>query len=721
MKRGIGCIALLLGGLGHAQAPEGGADDIYALDLEQLARLQVSTPTRTEESLQHTAGTVMVFTREDIRERGYRSLGELLQALPGVYVQGNSSADSYNRISWRGLAGNDKFVIMQNGVRIATPAGEPEAIADNFPLYHARRVEIVYGPGSALYGTDALSGVINIITDTAEGGNGVQLQAEAGDIGYSRASLQAHGSSGSLRVSGGGQRMGADNTNLNSAYPGPFSFGNLKDSQGNTVIPAARRHSYNGDVESWQAYADALIGEHLQFGYNGSHFHQPSTVGDKPSVGDYGDTLTSNINTVYGRYRFAPSAQFNGELMANYSRYELTPDSAFDNRFSGYTSLYKYAESQRRQGELVLNYLWAEGQTLTAGAVGERIQAIPKTADLTKPYITGESAAQQGLYYAGTNNTLPVQIFNVNYHDWGAFLQQQSTWTDRVRTVAGVRYDHYSDFGGTANPKLALILEPSATQKLSLTYGRAFLAPSPYFTYELFGAFKGTQDAQGRYQANSMQIPNTALGPERVESWALDHQWLPVSNWQLASTLYHNRLLGYITSAQTQPTVADFVPGGVIATTTINVNSGEVDISGLDLRVDHTADYGSRRLKNWASYSFTRGRQKTDAGTQPIPYTPRSGVKLGSTLAWGRGFSITPSFYAASPSPTEHLNHEAPGFAVANIYGRYDHVLSHLNAFARVDDLFDTVWYNAAAGGNSTLTASPQNRRTYTLGVELEL
>lgn len=702
-------------------APAAGADDVYAMDLEQLAQLQVSTPTRTEESLQHTAGTVLVFTREDIRERGFRNLGELMQSLPGVYVQGNSSADAFNTVSWRGIAGNNMFIIMQNGVRINTPAGEPMAVSDNFPLYSAQRVEIVYGPGSALYGTDALSGVINIITDTAEGGNTVQAAAEKGDVGYDRAGVQGHLASGSLRLSAGAQRMGANNTDLGTAYPQSFSLGDLTDAHGNVVIPGADRNPYNGDTASWQAYADALLGQHWQFGYDGSHFLQPSTASDLPSFDNYGDSLTTDINTVYGRYRFAPSDRLSGEFTANYSDYQLSGGSAFDNQLTNYASLYKYAESQRRQAELVLNDSWAPGQTLTGGAVLEGIQAIPKTADLTQPYVAGESAAAQGLYYAGTNNTLPVQIFDVHYHDWAAFLQQQSEWTPQVRTVAAVRYDNYSNFGGTTNPKLALIVEPDASQKLSLSYGTAFLAPSPYYTYELFGSFSGNRNAQGLYEASSMQVPNTALGPERVASWELDHEWRPDGAWQLDSTLYRNRLLGFITSTQTNPAIANFVPGGIIAATTINTNSGEVDINGLDIRLDHTQDFSAGHLKSWASFSYADGSQDTGSGTQPIPFTPKDGAKLGASWAWGEGYSVSPSLYAASPSPTEHRGLQAPGYAVANIYARRDHVLPHLNLFARVDDLFDTAWYNAGAGGSTTLAASPQSRRTYTLGLELEL
>ena len=724
MKRRAGCMLLLLPALfpGLAQAQGAGAtDDVYSMDLEQLTQLQVSTPTRTAETLENTAGTVMVFTRADIRERGYRNLGELMQSLPGVYVQGNSSADAFNTVSWRGLAGNNMFIIMQNGVRINTPAGEPLAVSDNFPLYNAQRVEIVYGPGSALYGTDALSGVINIITDTDEGGQGASLQGEKGDVGYDRASLEGHFTNGALRVSGGAQRMGANNTDLNTAYPQQFNFGNLDDAHGNVIIPADERNAYNGDTSSWQAYADALLGEHWQFGYNGSHFLQPSTASDLPSFDNYGDTLTTDINTFYGRYRFAPTEQISGEFMANYSDYELSADSAFDNRLTNYTSLFKYAESQRRQAELVVNDAWAPHQTLTGGLVMESIQALPKTADLTQPYISNESAQQQGLFYAGTNNTLPVQIFDVHYHDWAAFLQQQSEWSSTVHTVAAVRYDNYSNFGGTTNPKLALIVEPTATQKLSLSYGTAFLAPSPYYTYELFGSFSGTRNAQGQYVSSMMQIPNLALGPERVQTWELDHQWLPDSAWQLASTLYHNRLLGFITPTQTNPPVSDFVPGGFIDATNINTNSGTVNLTGLDIRLDHTHDFASGRLKNWVSYSYADGSQDTPSGDIPIPFTPKDGAKLGSTWAWGEGYSVSGSGYAAGPSPSEHLGKEAPGYAVANIYARRDHLLPHLNAYARVDDLFDTAWYNAGAGGSTTLAASPQSRRTYTVGLELEL
>lgn len=720
----IGCGLCLLPLLAGAQerAP---VEPLYALNLDQLLNVPVSTASRTDEPLRYAAGTVLVLTREDLRERGYRHLGELLRALPGVEVQGYANATFYNRVSWRGLSGNNKFLILQNGVRIAAPAGEPIPIADNFPLYHVQRVEIVYGPASALYGADALTGVINFITDTEVGGEAAQLTLEGGDAAYARASVRGRVSRERLRLSAGAQRQRADNTDLSRAYPDRFPMGNLYDFDGVTVrVPADQRQPYHGDTSSAQAYIDARLGERLQLGYNGSHFRHPSTANDRSAYVDYGGNWTTDLHAVYGRYRFALGEQVWGEVMANHARYEVAPESRFNNLFSGFAAGYKYAESQRRQVELVLHYQWAETQALTGGVVAERVHALPKTADLSHPYIAGLSPQEQGLYYAGTNNTLPVRIFEVDYHDAGAFLQQQSTWSARLRTVAGVRYDHYSNFGSSTNPRLALILQPTDAHKLSLLYGEAFLAPSPYFTYEHFGSFNGTQDAQGRYQSFAMFVPNTALGPEQVQTWQLDGSWLLNAHWELAATGYRNRLSGLILPVRTDPTLSDFVPGGTLLATFYNANRGAIEVDGLELRVDHWQHYAPGRLRAWASYNYQDGQQTSPAGREALPFVAQHNVKLGLSWAWGEHYSLSPSLYAASPmrSPAgggraDSYRH-APGYAVVDLYARADKLRPGLSLFLRVQNLFDRRWYNAGSGADLSFVASPQDRRRASLGLE---
>lgn len=726
MRRIVWCL-LLLGSAGAWSQTDGGAVPLYAINLEELLSTPVITASRTDVPLQQVAGTVLVLTRQDLRERGYRHLGELLRALPGVEVQGYSSATFYNRVSWRGLAGNNKFIILQNGVRIAAPASEPIPIVDNFPLYYVQRVEIVYGPASALYGADALSGVINLITDTAVAREDAQLTLEGGEARYARVSGRVRTGGDQFRISAGAQRQRADNTDMTQAYPDLFPMGNLYDFDGVTlVVPASQRAPYHGDTSSAQAYIDALLGESVQLGYNGSHFRHPTTAGDLTAFVDYGGNWSTDIHTVYGRYRFEWSEQVWGELMANYARYEVAPESRFIHLFTGFAaSGYKYAESQRRQAELVLHAQWRDAQTLTGGVVAERIDAIPKTADLTHPYVAGLSPEAQGLYYPGSNNTLPVQIFEVDYHDEGAFLQLQSAWRDWLRTVAGVRYDHYSNFGGTTNPRFAVMLQPTPVHKLSLLYGEAFLAPSPYFTYEHFGSFNGTQDAQGRYQSFLMFLPNTALGPEQVKTWQLDYQALLSAQWELAATAYRNRLRGLILPAPNNPPRSDFVPGGNILATFSNTNGGELAVDGIELRLDHWQRYARGQLKVWASYNYQDGEQTSAVGREALPYAALQYLKLGGSWAWGRGYSISPSLYAASETRAPVLGSadrrdRAPGYAVLDLYARAERLPLGVNAFLRVQNVFDRRWYNAGNGTLPSFVASPQERRLISLGVEWE-
>jgi outer membrane cobalamin receptor len=114
----------------------------------------------------------MVITREQMRDRRYKNLADLLEDLPGVDFQRGTRSAQYNNFAFQGHISNNKLLIMLDGVRIDHPAGGKLPIAENFGLYMARQVEVLYGPAAALYGADAAAGVINIITDKRDSPGG---------------------------------------------------------------------------------------------------------------------------------------------------------------------------------------------------------------------------------------------------------------------------------------------------------------------------------------------------------------------------------------------------------------------------------------------------------------------------------------------------------------------------------------------------------------------
>ena len=144
----------------------------------------VTTATRTNQKVTDAPATMIVVSRQQIMERGYNNLLDLLEDLPGIDVQNKNSQEMYNMTVIRGNWGSHKFIIMKDGYRISSPTAEIIPIGENFPLYDIRQVEVIFGPASALYGADAFTGVINLITQDAEEVGGWEVAAAAGSFKY---------------------------------------------------------------------------------------------------------------------------------------------------------------------------------------------------------------------------------------------------------------------------------------------------------------------------------------------------------------------------------------------------------------------------------------------------------------------------------------------------------------------------------------------------------
>lgn len=203
-------IAFLLASEAVASRKQPEREELLFMDIPA-----VITATKTAQLLSEVPATVIVITKRQIRERGYNNLLDLMKYLPGVDVQDRSAQENYNLLSIRGIPHQEKFIVMMDGHRISSPTGEIIPIAENFPLYNAKQVEIVFGPASALYGADAFAGMVNIITADAETVNGPQVTLAVGNFGYRSGTLY-YGDrlSDKVKLSVGGYWHSADNANL---------------------------------------------------------------------------------------------------------------------------------------------------------------------------------------------------------------------------------------------------------------------------------------------------------------------------------------------------------------------------------------------------------------------------------------------------------------------------------------------------------------------------
>lgn len=166
---------------GVADAEEADAA-LFALDFEQLMELEVSTAARKKQRLSHTAAAAHVITRDDIRRSGATSLPEALRLAPGVIVA--RLTPSKWAVSIRGFTGRfaNKLLVLMDGRTVYSPnfAGVYWEIND-LPLSEVERIEVIRGPGATLWGSNAMNGVINIITRSAEAGHGGMSEIMVGD------------------------------------------------------------------------------------------------------------------------------------------------------------------------------------------------------------------------------------------------------------------------------------------------------------------------------------------------------------------------------------------------------------------------------------------------------------------------------------------------------------------------------------------------------------
>ncbi len=161
------------------------------MSLEELLNLEVVSVSKILEKTSDAPATIYVITDNQIKTRGYSNLEEVLEDIPGIEIQKKASVEYSNYFTIRGIDGSEKFIIMMDGMRINSPTGTPLAIVYNYPVINARQIEVVLGPASALYGVDAFTGVINIITKNGMEGEGVMVSGSFGNYNTTNNSFMA--------------------------------------------------------------------------------------------------------------------------------------------------------------------------------------------------------------------------------------------------------------------------------------------------------------------------------------------------------------------------------------------------------------------------------------------------------------------------------------------------------------------------------------------------
>jgi outer membrane receptor for ferrienterochelin and colicin len=710
----------------EVEAREESFQILLQLPLKDLMQLEVTTPSGISQSVDDAPGTVVVITKQQIEERGYVNLLDLLQDLAGVDVNQKSTEEFYNQVAIRGNVGNNKFIIMQDGMRISSPTGEPIPISDNFPLYHAKQVEVAFGPVSAIYGADAFTGVINIITETAREIDGLRLSSVVGSDDYYHNNLNFGASITPLiDLRFGGHWQSSQDPDLSKTYTREFQNVDVLNTTGSVFRAAADREAFVAGSNSYSYYLNLDFNNKFNLGLTRSFLAHPTTTGAKPEKTIF--DKDADWNTLIETYKTEVKSQyadvFSGKTKLSYSKYYTLPSTKFTNNFGNFNS-FKFAKGQRWQLDHKVNYRINEKHHLTTGITLHSFNSIPKTTDLPSEYDPDKEAGDQGLFHIGTNNTLPITFFEQDYQNYGLFIQTLSKWNDQFSSFAGFRFDYDSRFNGTLNPRAGFIYKPEKSTYFKLMYSEAFLAPATNFAFGHFGAFKGTTDGSGRYESDFFKLPNPGLGPEKTRTIEANFNHKFNTDLVLKGDIYITRVedkIGVVSGESN----SEFIPGGIIASTNISDNLGQLNILGADLTIEQAFNWKNKKLNYWFSYSWVDGTlEKLGGETSKLPITAKNKIKAGFTFTYLDDYFITPKVIWVDK--TNHFvvdrREKVSSYALLNMHLGVRNIFKNskhwqaISAYLSITNLADVKYFNAGGGSNS-FGSSPQDPRRFFVGI----
>lgn len=440
----------------------------------------VNAASKFDQKVTSAPSYVTVITAEEIQRYGYRTLAEILESVPGFYVTNDRN---YSYLGVRGFDRsdyNDRVLLLIDGHRTNDPVYGEALIGTEFPLDVdlIQRVEIIRGPGSALYGTNAFFAVINVITKRGRDVKDAQVSAEAGSLG----TYKERGTFGTQR--GSGTELLLSGSFYNSYGNRALFFPELDSPATNNGVAV----NVDGD-ESYDLLATMEVrGLSLQ-GLYGSRTKVIPTGSFGTVFGDPRNRTTDALGYFDAKYEHQLGA-----------KWHILGRLAYDHASYHGTYVYDDPESGPNLPALTLNEDFS---------VGERVSlALDASRTLFDRHrVTIGTEDQINLKQNQWNyDQLPYILF-LNDHRQSTvpalYLQDEYSIRNNLIFTAGVRWDHYDTFGSTENPRLGLIYSPREKTTLKLLYGTAFRAPNDYELY---------------YASPPNQVPSLSLQPETIRT-----------------------------------------------------------------------------------------------------------------------------------------------------------------------------------------------------------
>jgi outer membrane receptor for ferrienterochelin and colicins len=654
------------------------------LSLEELINTQVVTASGTGQKLSETPSTMILITAEQIAERGYEHINDVLRDRAGTDLI-STHGQVPTLVTFRGMYGdeNRRTGFMIDGIDEKGIMGGIELGGASYNLHNVERIEIIRGPGSALYGANAFSGVINIITKSGKDVNGLVYQKGFGSYNTTVDNLLLGLEKKNMSIVMSGSLYNTD---------GPV-FKNRHPQYSNSYIDNA--WSFNGKISYVFDSLRTTFALRSYFTPSGTGLlaASPTEILGLPNSGNMntgnGGTLESDFHDERGSLTetFSNTGYIESEYSINsrlvilgrvYVRQAGRSERSYvylNIPGTNYLRRNPFAyEGNRTGSDISFRYLYSDSEIFSAG-----ISFRQDNLERGFRGVNNDTSFHifQGIAVTNLMATYKPRVFVIQ-NNFGAFAQyiRNTSLIKNTTLTLGMRYDNNSIYGVTVNPRIGIVNQLLKKVTVKLLFGSAYRAPT---NFELYTDAGGTR------------ISNHELKPEKVKSYEAIVIFMPQKTLLLRTNLFLNDLTDVI--------IQDVPVGGGFSQ---NLNSGSALTRGIELDLEYIPDIKFSAFTNvtWQFGTLHTGIIETDMpniarikGNASVTVRPGSLLNITLTGHWVGERSVVIS------NPLEKV----PGYFIADFVLTtrrlfHDKVIASL----RIHNLFNRKYldpgYRAANG-----------------------
>ena len=550
-------------------------EDLFKMSLEDLMNIEVVTASKRAQKTSEVPAVAHVITAKQIRERGYFTLEEALSDLPGFQFRNILGYNSY--VFQRGVpSANNLILILVDGIQINELNSGGFYGGGHYNLSNVERIEVIYGPASALYGTNAISGIINIITRNPEDVKGSYVSGLVGnfstintdfgygyynkknELGFNVSGMLKQTDKADLRGEKGDNNWSSNLKNYEDDLSFDMKLGYKKFSMGlvfqdkQTATTTANKGSTNVDSvdTNWHA---RFINGHLKYVY------------DKSSKWSSQTQLYYRNATIMDDTHGWPKAD-GTEWRAYRPNYLI----GFENQFN-YTPIDKFS--------------------IVAGIIAEE-----------------EHLAEGFSSIRDVNPPPPPKPKMLTNHLWGIYLQSQYKVISDVELTLGLRHDNSSVYDQVFTPRAGIVYNKDKISA-KLLYMQAFRAPKPWDYYWGEG--------------------NPDLDPEEMKSFELAFSYKFTKDLNADLSIYRNNVKGKLTKFSTTEII-----DSVEVTKAWWVNRGELKSYGAELFLQYV--FGNN-IYSYFNYTFNMSE---DEDGEEIPEIANHSANIGILYAFSKNIKF---------------------------------------------------------------------------------